>query len=173
MYAAATSIISTEGIRGLFYGFGATAMRDAPFAGLYVYFYEHSRRAITSLILDEKKGSPTSPPVPLSSNSSHQPSLGNILRPAVNMASGLIGGFIATTLTNPFDMIKTRIQVRPTEYTNTVQAVFRVVREEGVVSLFSGYLPRALRKTLSAAITWTIYEEVVRKGRISSFISTS
>lgn len=28
-------------MRGLFVGYGATAMRDAPFAGIYVFFYEN------------------------------------------------------------------------------------------------------------------------------------
>jgi solute carrier family 25, member 38 len=38
--SAARSIYSTEGLKGFFSGFGATAVRDAPYAGLYVLFYE-------------------------------------------------------------------------------------------------------------------------------------
>ncbi|KAG1244567.1 hypothetical protein G6F68_015397 [Rhizopus microsporus] len=37
---AFTSIIKTDGIRGLFAGYGATFIRDAPFAGIYLFFYE-------------------------------------------------------------------------------------------------------------------------------------
>lgn len=36
-----------EGLRGLFRGFGATALRDAPYAGLYVLFYEHSKAMLS------------------------------------------------------------------------------------------------------------------------------
>ena len=32
--------------QGLFYGFGSTAMRDAPYAGLYVLMYEHGKTLI-------------------------------------------------------------------------------------------------------------------------------
>lgn len=42
---AATHIYRSEGIRGLFSGCGATVMRDAPYAGLYVLFYEQSKLA--------------------------------------------------------------------------------------------------------------------------------
>lgn len=33
-------LLATSGVRGLFQGFTATAVRDAPYAGLYVVFYE-------------------------------------------------------------------------------------------------------------------------------------
>jgi solute carrier family 25 protein 38 len=43
MGEAVRSIVKEQGIRGLFSGWGATAMRDAPFAGLYVMFYENCK----------------------------------------------------------------------------------------------------------------------------------
>jgi len=42
LYSASRDIFKTEGLRGFFAGFGATAVRDAPYAGLYVAFYEMS-----------------------------------------------------------------------------------------------------------------------------------
>lgn len=35
--------MATSGVRGLFQGFTATAVRDAPYAGLYVVFYEKGK----------------------------------------------------------------------------------------------------------------------------------
>jgi solute carrier family 25 protein 38 len=43
MLQASRSILSESGIRGLFQGFTATAIRDAPYAGLYVLFYEEMK----------------------------------------------------------------------------------------------------------------------------------
>lgn len=36
----------TEGVRGLFQGFTATAVRDAPYAGIYVVFYEWCKEIV-------------------------------------------------------------------------------------------------------------------------------
>ena len=40
LYSALKDIMSKEGIKGLFIGLGVTMMRDAPYAGIYFYFYE-------------------------------------------------------------------------------------------------------------------------------------
>lgn len=40
MWQASKSIYKESGPKGLVQGFNASALRDAPFAGLYVLFYE-------------------------------------------------------------------------------------------------------------------------------------
>jgi hypothetical protein len=42
------------------------------------------------------------------------------------MASGVISAMTATAITQPFDMLKTRMQLRPTDYRNTVQSAIKV-----------------------------------------------
>jgi hypothetical protein len=42
---AFSSIIKNDGLRGLFAGYGATFIRDAPFAGIYLFFYEQCKMA--------------------------------------------------------------------------------------------------------------------------------
>lgn len=115
-------------------------MRDAPFAGIYVFFYENFKPILTKTMLI-----PTENPL------------------IVNMISGLGGGVAATFLTQPFDMIKTRLQLRPDLYKNSLSALTKIIREEGIKGLFSGILPRVLRKSISSAISWSVYEEIVRR----------
>jgi len=43
---ALTQIYQVEGVKGLFRGFSATAMRDAPYAGIYLACYESSKDAL-------------------------------------------------------------------------------------------------------------------------------
>lgn len=43
---ALVSIMKTEGIKGLFVGFGTTALRDAPYAGIYFVLYEPLRMVL-------------------------------------------------------------------------------------------------------------------------------
>jgi solute carrier family 25, member 38 len=78
------------------------------------------------------------------------------------MSSGLAGGFMATMLTQPFDMIKTRLQLKPKEYKNMLFACRKILHEESMLGFFSGMIPRVLRKSFSSAISWTVYEEVVK-----------
>ena len=43
LIGAFRSLLRTNGIRGLFQGFTATAVRDAPYAGLSLTFYEKAK----------------------------------------------------------------------------------------------------------------------------------
>lgn len=46
--SALVNIYRTDGVKGLFRGFTATALRDAPYAGLYLAFYEASKHRLGS-----------------------------------------------------------------------------------------------------------------------------
>jgi solute carrier family 25 protein 38 len=152
LYSASRDIFATEGLRGFFAGFGATAVRDAPYAGLYVAFYETSKRRLSALAtrVEDKAGG--------GSRLSSSTSLG------INFVSGVMAAGLGTTVTNPFDAIKTRLQLMPGRYANMVQAGKRMVLEEGVGSLFDGLGIRIARKAMSSALAWTVYEELIRRA---------
>lgn len=94
--------------------------------------------------------------------------------PLLSIPSGAIAGLLATSITQPFDMIKTRIQLSPMEYPNLWyggKKIMRVssllcpsliVQEEGFRGFFKGMSPRLARKVISAAIVWTGYEEILK-----------
>ena len=142
---AVRDIVAKEGPRGFFAGFGVTAVRDAPYAGLYLLLYEQSKAHLSNLSsgnqLSTTSGSAT-----------------------INFVSGLIAAVSATTMTNPFDAIKTRIQLAPDRYRNMVNAARLMLRDEGIRSMFSGLSLRLGRKAISSALTWTVYEEIVRRA---------
>jgi solute carrier family 25 protein 38 len=137
IYGAFQSILKKEGIKGLFTGFGATALRDAPFAGIYLFFYENIKQILNQRYQENGV--------------------------KVNILAGLIGGISATFLTQPFDLIKTKLQLKPQTYKNMAYAT-KVIYNEGKISgFFAGMGPRLFRKSLSSAISWTVYEEVIRR----------
>ncbi|OAJ45219.1 hypothetical protein BDEG_28377 [Batrachochytrium dendrobatidis JEL423] len=136
LWNSMSSIWRTEGIPGFFRGFGATILRDAPYAGIYVFFYENFK-----LILGGAINSPV----------------------AINLGAGMLSGFSATLLTQPFDMMKTRMQLKPLEYPSLLQSFAKISAAEGMTGFFSGIVPRLIRKSLGSAISWTLYEEVVRQ----------
>ena len=82
----------------------------------------------------------------------------------INSISGFVSGLFATSVTHPFDLLKTKIQLEPKIYHNTYHAAIHVYKKNGLTGFFAGYVPRAVRKTLSSAITWVIYEEFVKRN---------
>jgi solute carrier family 25 protein 38 len=142
---AARDIFAKEGPRGFFAGFGVTAIRDAPYAGLYVLIYEQGKAYLGKL----------------ASGPNHATTSGSA---AINFVSGVVAAVSATTITNPFDAIKTRIQIAPGKYRNMVHAAKIMLHDEGVRSMFNGLSLRIGRKAISSALTWTVYEEVIRRA---------
>ncbi|KAK5654938.1 hypothetical protein OQA88_6695 [Cercophora sp. LCS_1] len=151
--SAARDITAREGLRGFFVGFGATAIRDAPYAGLYVLFYEQSKRRLSAL-----------------SNASSETKvtrMGVSTAAGINFASGVFSGVVCSVISNPFDAVKTRIQLQPDGYRNMVHAARRMVGEEGFRALWDGLALRMSRKALSSALAWTVYEELIRRAEVT------
>lgn len=153
LLASARAILRREGVRSFWKGSGATALRDAPYAGLYLAGYEGCKGAFASL----------NPGVAAAGREGSNA--------AATFASGLVAAAAATALTNPPDAVKTRLQLQPGRYRSTWQTVGCMVREEGARSLFDGLGLRMARKAMSSAIAWTVYEEVVRRGRLVGWVA--
>ncbi|KAL2828920.1 mitochondrial carrier protein [Aspergillus cavernicola] len=154
LYSAGRDIIRTEGMRGLFSGFGATAARDAPYAGLYVLFYEQLKWHLATA---------TTSPQASSNPDTNQP-LKPVSSSSINFVSGGLAAGIATAITNPFDVVKTRLQLMPSKYGNMMRAVRLMIHEDGVRSLLGGLGLRITRKALSSALAWTVYEELILRA---------
>ncbi|KAJ3533019.1 hypothetical protein NMY22_g7506 [Coprinellus aureogranulatus] len=113
------SIMLRSGPSELFRGFLASAMRDAPYAGVFLVFYERIKRDacehIHFLFHD----------------------VTNNLFHAFSAASA---GALATISTQPFDVIKTRIQVRPEgQYHSLLGTVKNIMLERGPMGFFDAY----------------------------------
>ena len=142
LLGASRDIISKEGFKGFFSGFGATAVRDAPYAGLYVVFYEMSKKRLNAAFEASSAGTSA----------------------AMNASSGVIAAGLATAITNPFDAVKTRLQLMPAKYGNMVKAIRTMLREDGLKAFFDGLGLRMGRKAISSALAWTVYEELIGRA---------
>lgn len=151
MWAAAADIGRRNGVTGFFAGFGATAIRDAPYAGAYVLFYEMFKKRASVLV---ESGSVEQGAAKM------RPSVASL----VNFGSAIVAGAVCAIVSNPFDAAKTRIQLQPNLYRNTWRALYKMVAEDGMLSLWSGLALRMSRKALGSALVWTIYEELARRS---------
>ncbi|XP_053493573.1 mitochondrial glycine transporter B isoform X1 [Ictalurus furcatus] len=134
---ALKSVCETEGPRALYSGLTATLLRDAPFSGIYVMIYSQSKRTL---------------PHDLGSSA---------LTPLLNFSCGVFAGILASVVTQPADVVKTHMQVNPTRYCTTRHALHLIYTEHGVGGFFRGAVPRSLRRTLMAAMAWTVYEQLM------------
>ena len=125
-------VYKQDGFKGFFKGFSVTVLRDAPHAAIYVAIYEHTKTLING----------------------HLDSLGTCAMAAIR------AGTSATILTQPFDTIKTTIQLN--KYDSVLMALRGIYSGDrgGVLGFYRGTMPRFMRKTLSSAITWTVYESL-------------
>lgn len=145
--SASRAIYQGEGAKGFFSGFGATAVRDAPYAGLYVVFYEACKSRLNKFAT--KDGDRT----------------GAGAAAGINATSGVLAAGTATALTNPFDAVKTRLQLMPQKYGNMVKATRLMLLEDGVRGFFDGLALRMGRKAISSALAWTVYEELIGRAQ--------
>ncbi|SPO21994.1 related to Graves disease carrier protein [Ustilago trichophora] len=116
-------IRAQSGFKGFFQGFTATALRDAPYAGLYLALYEGCKTNLSSI----SQGLGT----------------GNWM---VVSGSGLLAGTLATVITHPFDIIKTRMQTTPPEVLNRIAQVHNPTNTTAPISIAVDGSNRALRK---------------------------
>lgn len=135
---AASSIYMKEGARGFTCGLLPTLLRDAPFSGLYLMFYTQTKKRVPSHLLDDR------------------------LAPVVHFTCGVLAGLAASAVTQPFDVVKTKMQLYPHKFTSFPQAVWDVNQRYGPQGYFKGLVPRMVRRTLMAAMAWTVYEQITK-----------
>lgn len=176
IFHAFTSIARQEGRRGLFSGLVPAIIRDAPFSAMYMLIYLRTKESLGRAVglQDNRSGivrnlsqprqeqSATGMQADKSISRSSEQSLTRI----VNFASGAFGGGLATLLTQPQDVVKTRMQLSqkfadgsPSRYSGVTEATRRVFNEEGFYGFFRGSSPRFLKRILGSAITWMVFEE--------------
>uniref|UniRef100_A0A6P7H5C1 Mitochondrial glycine transporter n=1 Tax=Diabrotica virgifera virgifera TaxID=50390 RepID=A0A6P7H5C1_DIAVI len=137
---ALQDIFHHEGIKGLTRGLVPTIFRDAPYAGIYFMFYNQSK----SLIPKDIYSTYTSP---------------------VNFACAVISSTLASLVTQPPDVFKTQLQLHPEKFSGLWSVMIHVYVKHGFLGYFQGIVPRLMRRTLVAAISWTLYEKVMQSNK--------
>lgn len=134
-------IFKSEGLRGLYAGTVPTIMRDVPCTALQFMFFEELKRIYRQFRPDATQSGPEL------------------------LGIGFVAGGTAAFLTNPFDVVKTRLQTQAPGseqlYRGTIDCIYRTVAEERFFALWRGALARVMWLAPASAITLTIYEKSV------------
>ena len=129
-------VVSELGFKGLYRGSASCMMRDIPFSAIYFPTYSIFRGKLSD---EEGKITGTN-----------------------QMIAGTGAGVCSSSATTPADVIKTRLQVKPLPgqviYTGIIDCYSKIIRTEGVKSLFKGFVPRVSRSAPQFGVTLYFYE---------------
>ncbi|GFH06813.1 EngB-type G domain-containing protein [Haematococcus lacustris] len=128
VFAAARSITTAVGVRGLFTGFLPTLLEDVPDMAIKFAAYE-SMRQVQSRI---RNGRPASP--------------------QEDFAMGAVAGSLAAAATTPLDVIKTNMMCTAASRPSMLGAVRMVYEQGGSAAFFRGIGPRALSNGINSAV---------------------
>ncbi|KAL4864955.1 hypothetical protein BDV12DRAFT_200584 [Aspergillus spectabilis] len=134
-----TGIIFKErGIRGFFQGFVPTTARQAANSATRFSSYTMLKQMAEGYVAPGEK-----------------------LGTASTFALGGIAGLITVYVTQPLDTVKTRMQSLEASknYKNSFVCAARIIKDEGILTLWSGAVPRLARLIMSGGIVFTMYEK--------------
>ncbi|KAL6904827.1 mitochondrial carrier domain-containing protein [Trichoderma evansii] len=168
------SMVATQGYTSLWRGLTLTLWRDVPFSGLYWWGYESIRSRISD-IREERQGRAASRDAidGLSRTRARRQSQSRESHTETfldSFAAGATSGAIASIMTMPFDVGKTRTQVYndssrraagsalAPEQQNMGRLLLHIFQTEGISGLWRGWIPRTLKVAPACAIMISSYE---------------
>lgn len=164
-------MVAAHGYVSLWRGLTLTLWRDVPFSGLYWWGYETIRSGLTDAREERKGRLLTRHDDSLECARRRSQSQENHTETFVDsFTAGALSGALASIVTMPFDVGKTRTQVyrdAPAsaagktllpEETNMVRLLWHIFKTEGVAGLWKGWIPRTLKVAPACAIMISSYE---------------
>jgi solute carrier family 25 protein 38 len=143
-------------LRGLTSGLLPTLLRDVPYSGLYLMFYSQLK-SNAKYFLNQTESKELQ--IEDQKETKNKKVTSNSTLALVNFGASILAGILASLVTHPFDVIKTKVQVsKPPLKSGYV--FLEIVKTEGPRGLFIGLLPRLLRRSLMTALSWTLYESI-------------
>lgn len=85
------------------------------------------------------------------------------LTPGQSATTGFVAACIGPTLNNPFDVVKTRMQAASKggpRYTGFFNCLTSIAKEEGLLALWKGLIPRLARTPPGQAIVWAVSDQI-------------
>ncbi|RNA05982.1 Solute carrier family 25 member 40 [Brachionus plicatilis] len=132
---AMVKIAKVEGITSLWSGLPPTLFMAFPQVVLYFTTYEESKRMLGYHEI-------------LNPN------------PVIPVLSGGLARMFAVTAVSPLELIRTKIQSEKLKYKDLIDAVKFAIKEQGVKSLYRGWVSTVLRDVPFSMIYWLNYESL-------------
>jgi len=135
---ALRGVLAREGPSGLYRGWGPTAARAALVASAELATYDEFKGLLTSPALLGMRRDST----------------------LTHLAASGLAGVVATVVSSPADVIKSRVMGRPDLYPGVLAALTATLREEGPAGLYRGFVPNATRIVPHVCISFVVIERL-------------
>lgn len=170
---AALGLFRADGIAGLYRGYKATLLRNIPSTMLRFALYEEAKVMLSAArvkyrgrtISEDRKLSSVERPARRTNQNQVSHSFSKLQTPIQHLttwehvAAGAASGAVASAITTPMDVVKTRLATSPSRPgIGVFRVAANIVREHGVSGLYVGLKPRILWAALFAAIGFSSYE---------------
>lgn len=163
MLEAVSQIWSKERLGGFYTGYSTMVARDIPYAAIQFTVFEALKRRRSRLLLQQQART----------GASEDERLSQSAQLLSNLWMGAVSGAIASVLTAPIDVVKTRVMTQAAAqngmYLGMRQTFARIWAEEGLVAFGRGLAPRVLYKVPASAVFLVCYEgmrRVLRTARL-------
>ncbi|KAM0747866.1 mitochondrial carrier [Meredithblackwellia eburnea MCA 4105] len=135
-----STIIQEEGILGIYRGLFPTMVRQGLISG--VRFWSYS--GLKALVAGNTRP-------------------GEVMPTGVTMVIASLSGAATVLATQPFDVVKTRMQslTAKEQYRNSFHCSARIFSEESLFTFWRGTTPRLARFMISTPIIFVVYEQVI------------
>ncbi|KAL2341616.1 hypothetical protein Fmac_009556 [Flemingia macrophylla] len=144
------NVVKTEGFRGLYRGFGLTAVTQSPASALWWGSYAAAQHLIwRSLGYKDDTG--------------NRPS--HVEMVTVQATAGMVAGACSSVITTPIDTVKTRLQVMDNYGTgrpSVLKTAKTLLKEDGWWGFYRGFGPRFLNMSLYGTTMIVTYELIKR-----------
>lgn len=137
---ALRSVVRTDGVRGLYRGFSASLLLQAPAVSLYLSVYEYMRDRL-------RTARPDAPPF------------------VAHVAAGFSAEAASAFIWAPMEVVKQRAQCRPRLGGGSRAVLIDLLRHEGPRALLSGYLITIAVFGPYASIYFVVYERCREEAR--------
>lgn len=140
---AAIKIATHEGFFGFYAGLSTSVVRAALINAAGISAYDHVKQAVK--LADPK----------------HETRWGGI---GPQLAGSIVCGIVGALVAAPINTVRTRLMNNPTLYRHSISfCAVETVKQEGVSSLYKGFVPTLHRQILFNLVFWIVFEGIQRE----------
>ncbi|KAH9514639.1 hypothetical protein Btru_023162 [Bulinus truncatus] len=147
MFHAFVRIVREEGPLSLYSGLAPALLRQATYGTIKIGVYHSLKRTLVTDPVDETL--------------------------AINVFCGVVAGMTSSSIANPTDVLKVRMQARgskSSEYENILNSFVKIYKQEGVAGLWRGVGPTAQRAAIVAGVELPVYDAVKKHIILSGYM---